>query len=84
MLLFYVIDCIFVIRCVLLVLLLSLIYRSERSPLTGIFHPWAQWDMGLDTLENSSVAAAAVAALGDFSSKKSFFEKCFSGSLAHG
>ena len=39
--------------------------RSEGFPLTGLFHPWAQWDLGLDTLENSSRrAAAAVVALG--------------------
>ena len=36
---------------------------------TGLFHPWAQWDLGLDTLENSSrraavAAAAVVVALG--------------------
>ena len=35
-------------------------YRSEGFPLTGIFHPWAQWDMGLDTLGNSSPTAAAL------------------------
>ena len=33
--------------------------RSEGFPLTGIFHPWAQWDMGLDTLGNSSAVAVA-------------------------
>ena len=35
--------------------------RSEGVPLTGLFHPWAQWDLGLDTLENSSRHAAVVA-----------------------
>ena len=35
--------------------------RSEGFPLTGLFHPWAQWDLGLDTLENSSRRAAVVA-----------------------
>ena len=39
--------------------MLDVFYRSEGFPLTGIFHPWAQWDMGLDTLENSSAAAVA-------------------------
>ena len=29
------------------------IYRSEGFPLTGLFHPWAQWDLGLDTLGNA-------------------------------
>ena len=38
--------------------------RSEGLPLTGLFHPWAQWDMGLDTLENSSAAVVVAAALG--------------------
>ena len=38
--------------------------RSEGFPLTGLFHPWAQWDRGLDTLENSSRRVAAVVALG--------------------
>ena len=38
-------------------------YRSEGFPLTGLFHPWAQWDLGLDTLENSSRRAVAVAAV---------------------
>ena len=33
--------------------------RSEGFPLTGLFHPWAQWDLGLDTLENYSRLAAA-------------------------
>ena len=42
---------------------LDFIYRSEGFPLTGLFHPWAQWDLGLDTLENSSRRAAAVAAV---------------------
>ena len=28
--------------------------RSEGFPLAGLFHPWAQWDLGLDTLENYS------------------------------
>ena len=51
--------------CVFIVVLIyfSALCRSEGFPLTGIFHPWAQWDMGLDTLENYS-AAAAVAPLG--------------------
>ena len=39
-------------------------YRSEGFPLTGLFHPWAQWDLGLDTLENSSRRAVAAVALG--------------------
>ena len=38
-----------------------IIYRSEGFPLTGLFHPWAQWDRGLDILENYSRRAAAVA-----------------------
>ena len=33
---------------------------SEGFPLAGLFHPWAQWDLGLDTLENSSRRAVAV------------------------
>ena len=42
----------------------NLIYicRSEGFPLTGLFHPWARWDLGLDTLENSSRRAAVAAA----------------------
>ena len=39
------------------------IYRSEGFPLAGLFHPWAQWDLGLDTLENSSRRAVAVVAV---------------------
>ena len=38
-------------------------YRSEGFPQTGLFHPWAQWDLGLDTWENSSRRAVAVAAV---------------------
>ena len=39
------------------------ICRSEGFPLTGIVHPWAQWDMGLDTLENYSRQVVAVVAV---------------------
>ena len=39
-------------------------YRNEGFPLTGIFHPWAQWDRGLDALENSSAVVAAAAPWG--------------------
>ena len=37
-------------------------FRASVFPLTGLFHPWAQWDLGLDTLGNSSRRAVAVAA----------------------
>ena len=41
--------------------------QSEGFRLTGLFHPWAQWDLGVDTWENSSrravVAVAVVVAL---------------------
>ena len=33
--------------------------ESEGFPLTGIFHPWAQWDLGQTWLKNYSRRAAA-------------------------
>ena len=36
--------------------------QSEGFPLAGLFHPWAQWDLGLDTLGNYSRRAVVVVA----------------------
>ena len=36
-----------------------LCYRSEGRVPNGIFDPWVRWDGGLDSVRNSSVAAAA-------------------------
>ena len=36
--------------------------RSEGFPLTGLFHPWAQWDLGQTWVRNYSRRAAAAAA----------------------
>ena len=43
--------------------------RSEGFPLTGIFHPRAQWDMGLDTLDAFAVvvSSSALGREGNFS-----------------
>ena len=53
---------------------LRVVYGREGFPLTGLFHPWAQWDMGLDTLGNSSRrAAVAVAPLVGW--REAFYKK---------
>ncbi len=31
--------------------------RSDGFPLSGIFHPWAQWDRVQDPMGNSAAAA---------------------------
>ena len=36
--------------------------RSEGRVPNGIFDPWVRWDGGLDSVRNSSVAAAVAAA----------------------
>ena len=54
--------------------------RSEGFPLAGLFHPWAQWDLGLDTLENSSRRVVVVAPRGMFSPQKAISGDGFSAS----